>query len=95
MIPALILAALNAAADPAPTVTPEPDGPQCFASMSEMVEYLSAWSERPAWTGSTLDDGAVVVFAGKSSWSLVAAFGGLVCVIEQGGAWTTPAGDGL
>lgn len=90
MTPALILAALTATAP-----TPEPVGPQCFASMPEMVEYLSAWSERPTWTGSTLDDGAVVVFAGKSSWSLVAAFGGLVCVIEQGGAWTTPTGEGL
>ena len=26
---------------------------------------------------------------------LVAAFGGLVCVIELGGAWTTPTGEGL
>ena len=98
MIPALILAALTAAADPAPTVTPEP---ACARTLDEMASQLSEqYGERAAGGGAELSGGGVLLFVrpDRKSWTLV-YFESLTtpaCIVGAGSGWRSfSTGEGL
>lgn len=98
MTPALILAALTAAADPAPTITPEP---ACAENIATMVSQLAEqYGESPVGGGVDMTGGGVLLFvsASRGSWTMVYFEGRATpaCIVGAGTGWRfAPAGEGL